>query len=180
VLVGVLAIAAAACSSDSPSDATKAGSSTTPATPVAMRLTSSAFADGGTIPTRFTCAGAGTRPDLAWTTPPPGTEELALLVFDPDAGRSGYVHYLAWGIDPNRREATSNLYPGGTPGMNGRGSEGWVAPCPPSGGPHRYQFTLFALSRHPEIAPTANAEQFLDGIRGSVLAEARLTGRFGR
>jgi Raf kinase inhibitor-like YbhB/YbcL family protein len=145
-----------------------------------MSLTSSAFADGGTIPTEFTCAGSGRRPDLRWTAPPPGTKELALLVFDPDAGATGFVHYLVWGIDPSLRAATGNRYPGGSPGMNGRGNEGWVPPCPPSGGPHRYQFTFFALDRHPEIAPTANVAQFLDGIRGAVLAQGRLTGTFGR
>jgi phosphatidylethanolamine-binding protein (PEBP) family uncharacterized protein len=64
--------------------------------------------------------------------------------------------------------------------MNGRGSEGWVAPCPPSGSPHHYEFTVFALARPPQIAPTANVRQFLDGIRGDVLASGRVTGLYGR
>jgi Raf kinase inhibitor-like YbhB/YbcL family protein len=181
VFVAVLVSALAACSSDGSKDTgTRRSGTTSAAKPTGMTVTSSAFADGGTIPPQFTCAGAGTRPDLHWSAPPAGTQELALLVFDPDAPGGGFVHYLVWGIDPSVREATGNLYPGGLPGMNGRGSEGWVPPCPPSGGPHRYQFTIFALGRHPDIAMTSNATQFLDGIRGSVLAQGRLTGLFGR
>lgn len=153
---------------------------TTRATPTAIRLTSPSFADGGTIPVQFTCAGAGMSPELRWTPPPPGSQQLALVVFDPDAGADGFVHYLVWGIPPTVRGAPSNRYPGGIPGMNGRGSEGWVPPCPPPGGPHRYQFTLYALDHEPQIAPTANIRQFLDGIQGSVIAEGHLTGLFGR
>ena len=117
-----------------------------------MRLTSAAFADRGTIPARHTCDGEGTSPPLAWSAPPRGTIEQALLVLDPDA-----------------------------PGMNGRGNEGWVPPCPPRGdGPHRYEFTIFALGRRSGLVPTANVRDFLDAIRGKVLATGKLTGRYGR
>ncbi|MGZ4689489.1 MAG: YbhB/YbcL family Raf kinase inhibitor-like protein [Acidimicrobiia bacterium] len=182
VLSGVLAVVLTACGSDNSStDATSKRSSTSTTAPATMRITSPEFADGGTIPTEFTCAGAGNAPTLQWTAPPAGTKELALLVFDPDAGGQGFVHYLGWGIDPNARGAAENRYSfGALPGMNGLGREHWVPPCPPSGGPHRYQFTVFALSRHPEITYTANVHQFLDGIRGLVLAQGRLTGRYGR
>ena len=64
--------------------------------------------------------------------------------------------------------------------MNGPGNERWIPPCPPSGSPHHYQFTVFALDHEPQLAPTANVHQFLDGIRGSVIAEGQLTGLFGR
>jgi Raf kinase inhibitor-like YbhB/YbcL family protein len=177
--VGLVVVVLAACSSDGPDKRVSEPSTTTSMTGFGMTLTSPAFADGGTIPTEFTCAGAGSSPELQWSAPD-GTEELALLVFDPDAGGDGFVHYLVWGIDPKLRGAPSNQYPGGIPGMNSRGSEGWVPPCPPSGSPHRYQFTIFALSRAPEIPPTANVRQFLDGISNTVLSKAELTGTFGR
>jgi Raf kinase inhibitor-like YbhB/YbcL family protein len=180
LVVLVLALGALAGCSSSDGAVENDATATRSAQASEMSVTSSAFADGGVIPTEYTCAGAGRRPDLSWSAPPKGTKELALLVFDPDAGSTGFVHYLVWGVDPSIRKTTSNLYPGGLPGMNGRGSEGWVPPCPPSGGPHHYEFTVFALSQQPEIAPTANVEQFLDAIKGSVLAEGRLTGTFGR
>jgi Raf kinase inhibitor-like YbhB/YbcL family protein len=183
VVTGLVGVMLAACNGSDSSD-TQSKTSTTSTAPIAqpatMQLTSSAFTDNGTIPVRSTCAGEGAVPDLFWSEPPPGTEQLALLVFDPDAGTTGFVHYLVWGIAPDVRSAAGGRYPGGVPGMNGRGSEGWVAPCPPPGGPHHYQFTVFALDREPQIAPTANVRQFLDGIRGSVIAEGHLTGLFGR
>ena len=82
---------------DSRSDTFLSGVST------AGSLAVGTFADGGTIPTEYTCAGAGRRPDLHWSAPPAGTKELAVLVFDPDAPGGGFVHDLRWGMDPSRR-----------------------------------------------------------------------------
>ncbi len=181
MLVSALAFALAACSGNGSSDTAETlTTSTTRARAATMTLTSPEFQNGGTIPAEFTCAGAGSSPELQWSAPPPGTQQLALLVFDPDAGTDGFVHYLVWDIAANVTATQRDRYPGGTPGMNGRGSEGWVPLCPPPGSPHHYQFSVFALDRAPQIAPTANVHQFLDGIRGSVIAEGRLTGRFGR
>jgi Raf kinase inhibitor-like YbhB/YbcL family protein len=174
-----LVVALAACGSDNTIVDEFASTTTTTAVPV-MTVTSPEFADGGAIPTEFTCAGAGDMPRLTWSAAPAGTEELAVLVFDPDAGTNGFVHYLGWGIDPTRTGTTRVRYFGAQPGMNGRGSEGWVPPCPPSGGPHHYEFNVFALSKTPEIAPTANVAQFLDGIKGLVVAQGKLTGLYGR
>jgi Raf kinase inhibitor-like YbhB/YbcL family protein len=182
VLAGLVVPALAACSGDEAAD-TQSKTTTTSTTrtrPPAMSVTSPEFADGSTIPTQFTCAGAGEVPELSWTAPPSRTNELALLVFDPDAGADGFVHFLRWGIDPSVRGTQRNSFPSGVPGMNGRGGEDWVPPCPPAGGPHRYQFTIYALDHEPQIAPTANVQQFLDAIQGSVIAEGHLTGRFGR
>jgi hypothetical protein len=53
--------------------------------PDAPRLTSSAFADGGEIPVRYTCDGDNVSPPLAWSNLPEGTRSLALVVDDPDA-----------------------------------------------------------------------------------------------
>ena len=49
-------------------------------------LLSTAFDDGGPIPSRFTCDGANASPDLTWSGAPDGTRALALIVTDPDAG----------------------------------------------------------------------------------------------
>ena len=50
-----------------------------------MRLTSSAFADGGVIPRRFACDGEDVSPPLAWTDVPSAARSLVLLCDDPDA-----------------------------------------------------------------------------------------------
>jgi len=177
--VSLLAVALAACGSDA-----KSGDGTSTTNPTAavdtMTVTSPAFTDGGTIPTEFTCSGTGTMPALSWSTPPAGTKELALLVFDPDAGTNGFVHSLEWGIDPAVTGTSHGPVMTGVRGMNGRGSEGWVPPCPPPGAPHHYEFNVFALSKPSEIAPTATVTQFLDDIKGLVVARGKLTGLYGR
>jgi Phosphatidylethanolamine-binding protein len=52
-------------------------------------LTSTAFADEGTIPRRHTCDGEDRSPPLSWSAPPAGTRWLALIIDDPDAPGDG-------------------------------------------------------------------------------------------
>src|SRR5947209_296728 len=60
-----------------------------------VNLTSSAFQNGGAIPTQFTCDGADQSPPLAWNQPPPETKSLALVIDDPDAPSGTFRH---WGV----------------------------------------------------------------------------------
>jgi phosphatidylethanolamine-binding protein (PEBP) family uncharacterized protein len=46
---------------------------------------SSAFSNGGVIPTKFTCDGADDSPALSWNDPPVSTKAFALIMDDPDA-----------------------------------------------------------------------------------------------
>ena len=55
---------------------------------------------GGAFPREFTCDGANRRPRLEWSTPPPGTLELAIEMLDPDAPGGTFTHWLAYRIPP--------------------------------------------------------------------------------
>jgi hypothetical protein len=127
----------------------------------ALALTSPAFANGGAIPVRYTCDGAGASPPLRWTAPPAGTRSFSLTVVDPDAPGGHFVHWTASGIPASSRGLAAG---GHAPreGLNGAGGRGWTGPCPPSG-THRYVFTLRAV-----------------GQGGRTLATARLVGRYSR
>ena len=50
-----------------------------------MNLSSSAFANNGAIPKKYTCDGGDVSPPLSWSAVPPGAKSLALIVDDPDA-----------------------------------------------------------------------------------------------
>ncbi|MEQ8253083.1 MAG: YbhB/YbcL family Raf kinase inhibitor-like protein, partial [Smithellaceae bacterium] len=50
---------------------------------------------------------------------------------------------------------------------------------PPSG-THRYYFKLYALDAMLDIKPGATKEQLLKAMKGHVLAEARLMGKYKR
>jgi Raf kinase inhibitor-like YbhB/YbcL family protein len=148
-----------------------------------FRLTSPAFKSGGTIPEGFTCDGANASPPLRWKGVPNKTKELALIVDDQDVPRpGGFVHWVAWGIDPGARQLPEQTLPAGiVEGNTGRGRPGYVGPCPPPGAdPHRYRFTLYALSKRVAAAAGATADELRTAIKGSVLAKTRLVGRYAR
>ena len=143
-------------------------------------LTSTAFADGATIPRQYSCDGMSLSPPLAWSFLPEGTRSVALIVHDPDAPSGDFTHWVAWNIDPE---------PGGldegasapAEGANGRGEPGYRGPCPPPGhGPHRYFHDLYALDAKPDLEPGASREQLVEAMDGHVLGKAQLVGTFER
>ena len=147
-----------------------------------ITLTSPDFEDGGRIPTRLTCDGDDDSPALRWEGLPAGTAEVALLVEDPDAPGGTFVHWVLWGVAAASRELSAGQLPAGAKnGRNDFGRRGWNGPCPPrSRGEHRYIFTVFAVSEPLSLAPGASADELRRALHGRVLAEGRLTGRFGR
>jgi Raf kinase inhibitor-like YbhB/YbcL family protein len=153
-----------------------------PEAPMTITLRSSAFADGDSIPRRFTCDGDDVSPPLEWSGVPSSTVELALLVEDPDAPGGTFAHWVLWGLDGG----LSGLGEGDVPvharaGRNDFGRAGWGGPCPPRGSdPHRYVFTLLALSDPLEVEAEASASDVKRAAEGKVLAEGRLTGSYGR
>jgi len=50
-----------------------------------LRLTSTAFRQGGDIPQKYTCGGDNVSPPFAWSDVPEGTRSLLLICDDPDA-----------------------------------------------------------------------------------------------
>ena len=65
-----------------------------------LELNSPAFEQGAPIPGKFSRSGNNVPPPLTWSgVPERNTRELALLVDDPDAARSGpFVHWIAYNI----------------------------------------------------------------------------------
>jgi Raf kinase inhibitor-like YbhB/YbcL family protein len=143
-----------------------------------LKVTSTAFAANATIPTRFTCAGAGDRPPVRFAGVPSGARELALLVIDPDAG--GFVHWTVYGMAPDAPGiAATGLPAGAREGRNSTGATGWTPPCPPSG-THRYQFELYWLRAPSKLAAGADPQKVVDAIRAAAAGRGELIGRFGR
>jgi Raf kinase inhibitor-like YbhB/YbcL family protein len=157
-----------------------------PAAPVHPRMTleSSAFKPGAPIPIQYTCQGKNMSPALSWKGEPTGTRGLALIVDDPDAPSKTWVHWVIFNIPPGMGELPENmskepsLVNGTRQGSNDSGKTGWDGPCPPSGGPHRYYFHLYALDKVLGLDAKWNKEQLVKAMQGHILAEGVLMGTY--
>ncbi|MET8579874.1 YbhB/YbcL family Raf kinase inhibitor-like protein [Streptomyces collinus] len=147
-----------------------------------LTVTSPAYADGGTVPPRFTCDGDDVSPPLALGAVPARTASLALVLRDPDAPHGTFTHWLAWDIAPGTaRLLAGERPPGATQGRNGFGRTGYGGPCPPRGDrPHHYVLTVYATDRAPRLSPDATEADLLRALSGHTLATGTLTGRYGR
>ncbi|HET9442142.1 MAG TPA: YbhB/YbcL family Raf kinase inhibitor-like protein [Acidimicrobiales bacterium] len=146
-----------------------------------IRVTSTAFAEGATIPERFSCEGDNVAPPLAWSGVPDGAVELAVVVSDPDAPGGTFHHWLLLGLDPALSSLETGTVPAGA--VEGEASSGkatYIGPCPPDGSTHRYRFTVYALDRPLGLPAGVAAGEALRAIRPAVIGEGRLTGRFSR
>lgn len=154
-------------------------------TPQTFKLTSPAFEADAFIPAEFTCDGADQSPALSWETPPSQTQSLALFVEDPDAPSGTFVHWVVYDLPTQTRSlpaAIPNqpfLTPGGVQSKNDFGQYGYRGPCPPSG-THRYFFKLYAVDIVLDLPPGTPHAKVSAALKGHILAEAELIGRYSR
>lgn len=152
-----------------------------------FQLTSDAFANGQSIPAKYSCIGRNISPALAWTDPPAGAQSFALIAEDPDAPGGTWTHWVLFNISAEARELEEDLPVTGkniTPnaiytGENSWGDIGYGGPCPPSG-THRYFFRLYALDTLISLLPGATKSQLLKEMKGHILAQTELMGTFSK
>jgi len=151
-----------------------------------IELSSTAFDEEANIPKQCTGDGKNVSPPLRWSDPPPETKSFALICDDPDAPRGTWVHWVLFNLPAEKRQleeavpAQKGLDNGAKQGKNDFGKVGYGGPAPPPGKPHRYFFKLYALDTTLELAPEATKDQLLAAMKGHVLAEGQLMGRYGR
>lgn len=139
----------------------------------------------------FGCGGSNQSPVLQWSGAPEGTQSFAVTVFDPDAPTgSGWWHWMVVDLPASvtRLQANAgakgnaNLPAGARQMRNDYGIFAWGGMCPPPGSkPHRYVFTVHALSvaklDMPDDATTAIGG-FM--INANTLATASFTSTYAR
>lgn len=151
-----------------------------------LKLTSSAFKEGEMIPSKFTCNGADVSPALEWSNVPAGARSLVLICDDPDAPGRTWVHWVLYGVAPGHASlgegvAAAQVLEGmGIQGKNDFKRIGYGGPCPPPGKPHRYFFKLYALDSILELKPGARKSEVERAMKGHVLAQGQLMGRYQR
>lgn len=153
---------------------------------MAFELKTTAFSPGGDIPKKFTCDGPDVSPALSWGDPPAGTQSISLIMDDPDAPVGTWVHWVLYDLPAAARELPENvpkeqeLKNGARQGSNDFRKIGYGGPCPPPGRPHRYFFKLYALDAKVNLKAGASKADLEKAMRGHILAQTELMGRYKR
>jgi Raf kinase inhibitor-like YbhB/YbcL family protein len=159
------------------------------ATPPAERplpffdLQTVAFFDRGEIPTRFTCDGENVSMSLSWAHEPNGTTHYALVMDDPDAGKSSFIHWTWWDLPVNQRAIPRDAdvtLAGAREGRTSFGEVGYGSPCPPAGENHRYYVTVYALDGPLNLASGSPYKDVKAAIGEHAIGKAVVMGKYAR
>lgn len=148
----------------------------------AMEITSAAFAEGASIPSKYTCdAGMPPNPPLAFSGVPAKAQSLVLIMEDPDVPKnlmpSGvFDHWMVWDLSPTSKGIKEG---DSSQGINGMGKAGYVGPCPPDR-EHRYFFHLYALDTKLGDAKITNRKELEAAMKGHIVEKADLMGRYNK
>ena len=141
-----------------------------------LKLTSSAFSDGGEIPRECGYKNGNKVPPLTVSGIPEGTKSLTLIMDDPDAMEPAgkvWVHWVAWNIEPTTTEL-ENLT---TEGMTDFGEVGYGGPAPPDKR-HTYVFKLYALDSELDLPDKSTKADVEKAMEGHIVDQATLTGTY--
>src|SRR5437764_14550354 len=126
------------------------------------------------------CGGQNVSPALSWNGAPDATRSFAITAIDLSVKPNGWSHWIVVGLPPATHALAkgAGLPQGARAVMTDFGDAAYGGPCPPPGsGPHRYQFTVWAL-RTPsaEFPPRATANDIAATLGKVALAKASITG----
>lgn len=150
-----------------------------------IKITSSAFSEGGMIPAKYTCDGEDISPPLKWEAVPEGTVSIALICDDPDAPMGTWVHWILYNLPPDTKQLSEKFPDDETlpnqarQGITDFGKTGYGGPCPP-GGTHRYYFKIYALDTKIDIVKIADKASVVQSMQGHIIGEGTLMGRYKR
>ncbi len=155
---------------------------------VTLKLTSSAFSDGGEIPREYGYKNGNREPQLTISGTPDGTKSLALIMDDPDAmGAVGkvWVHWVMWNIDHDTLDVDGSLMTGRSyrlnmgimEGMTDFGEVGYGGPAPPDKR-HTYVFKLYALDSELDLPDKSTKADVEKAMEGHIIEQTQLTGTY--
>ena len=146
-----------------------------------MKLESSSFENGKTIPKKFGYKNGNVSPSLIISDVPDSTKSLALIMDDPDAmGAVGkvWVHWVLWNISKDVEKIDENTIPENSiAGETDFGEIGYGGPAPPDK-EHTYIFKLYALDAILELGKGSTKKDLEDSIKEHIIDETKLTGKY--
>lgn len=152
---------------------------------MAFEVRSSAFAEGSTIPRKYTGDGNNVSPPLEWSGAPAGTRSFAVVCEDPDAPSGTFRH---WAVANIPGDQTGIEESGRAQGQtydcarNDFGHASYDGPAPPRGhGPHHYHFKVAALDTDRiDVPPSRRADELWREVEPHILAAAETIGTYQR
>jgi Raf kinase inhibitor-like YbhB/YbcL family protein len=150
-----------------------------------LKVTSGAFTEGGSIPSRYSCDGNDISPPLSWTAGPAGLKSYAIIADDPDAPMGTWVHWVIYNIPasvnslPENLPKEKKLADGTLQGVNDFKRHGYGGPCPP-GGTHRYFFKVYALDTVLKADSGLSKKKLIKAMEGHVIGQGELMGTYSR
>ncbi len=178
--------------SGSTTTAGSGGGTTTTATTgtggmAAFALTSTAYAEGETIPQKYECTSGGGQsvsPPLAWTEGPAGTLSYAIVMRDLDY-QNGFLHWVMWDIPAasmSLPEGVEQVYAPSTPAGSHQapfnpGTIGYYGPCSPNS-VNTYEITVYALdvATVPGLTSQSTKTEAEAAILDAAIASTTLSG----
>lgn len=157
-------------------------------TPVAasssFTLTSSAAVNNGTLPVAYTCDGTGSTLPLAWSNPPAGTAEFALLLSTDPTPTTLKYDWVLYHIPATTTSLDKDSFLVGTVGVGDDGpGTAYDPPCSQGPGAKIYTITLYALSAVPTFSVPASqitGEDVASAISSITLGSAALNVSYSR
>jgi len=152
-----------------------------------LALTSTAFTDGASIPSQYTCEGKDLSPPLQWQGAPANARSFVLIVDDPDAPdpaapKLTWVHWVLYNIPVDATDLpegidSANLPVGTGEGLSDFKRTGYGGPCPPIGR-HRYFHKLYALDTVLTGLNKPTKAQVEAAMKVHVIAKTELIGTY--
>lgn len=145
-----------------------------------LTLSSPSFNHNGDIPTKYTCQGEDVSPPLNISSAPKGTKSFVLIVDDPDAPKTTWVHWVIYNLPAfatqiSEKSSATPLSSMG--GLNSWKKIGYGGPCPPTG-KHRYFHKLYALDIVLPNLGNPTKEKLVKAMNGHILEETALVGLY--
>ena len=151
-----------------------------------IQVKSSAFANMGMIPDKYSAYFQDVSPEISWSGIPQNAKSLVLMVEDPDANLKPVTHWIVANIPTNATGFSENMVKaemtnGAVQGGNHTGKIGYYGPMPPPADkPHGYHFQVFALDTMLKLPSGFNRQALLDAMKGHVIAKGETVGMYQR
>jgi Raf kinase inhibitor-like YbhB/YbcL family protein len=160
--------------------------SLTPPGAAKIRVSTTAWRDGGDIPFEYTQYRDNVFPGLNWTKGPRKTQSYAIIMQDVDSVRDGVRrHVLHWTMINIPAMVTSlpaAMQPDANPagsayGPNYKGqAQPYLGPRTPPGPKHHYRIQIFALDTMLTLSAEASYAELIERMKGHVLASGEVVG----